>query len=113
MFAKGFPSGSSRRTLLRRLFNHDLNQDFTHRRCVEPAETRSADLDRSIAELKAGALRLAEIRKTSSDEQLSSSVIGEATRIQESVENLLISCRDRRPHRYAVELLAAGASSVG
>ena len=102
----------SRRTLLRWLFNHGLKQRLSTSQRAETKRVQSSDLDRSITELQTRILRLVEIRETACGDELSSSVIGEATRIQESVESLLISCRDCKCDWQPADLLAAGASSL-
>jgi CBS domain-containing protein len=110
----GHPVGLlSHRTLLRWMFNYTLNDNpESTETCVDHGEFQTGDLERSITDLVAGVSRLVQLRQTGSGEEISSSVVGEATRIQESIENILIRCRDRAPRRIA-DLWTAGASSIG
>lgn len=104
----GVPVGVvSRRTLLRWLLNHALNahSGWGHDR-IDAAEAR---LEHSIAELESAIARMARIRTMDFDEEAASTVIvGEATRIQESLEKLLSSCRPCS----SLELVATGASRI-
>ena len=109
---QSLPIGVVSRTLLRWLFNHGLKQRLSTSQRAETKRVQSSDLDRSITELQTRILRLVEIRETACGDELSSSVIGEATRIQESVESLLISCRDCECDWQPADFLAAGASSL-
>jgi hypothetical protein len=69
-------------------------------------------LDDSIRTLATAVSRLTKIDAAGCNELLNSSVVSEATRIQESVENLLTSCRPRRTNRHASDLLTIGALSI-
>lgn len=111
---QGAPVGLvSRRTLLRWLLNYSLDQQAI----VPPVDSTSdvlvpAGLNESIRELAAAVSRLTRLEGADCDELLSSSVVSEATRIQESVENLLTSCRPRRTDLRPADQLTTGALSI-
>lgn len=111
---EGLPVGIvSRRTLLRWLLNHSLNQHSARSRTrLDPEVDQAGGWDDSIEELAASVSRLARIREPVSEDDMSSRVVSEVTRIQQSIENILIRCRDRKP-RQGAELLTAGAFSIG
>jgi CBS domain-containing protein len=138
----GSPVGLvSRRTLLRWLLNYSLEQQSAQRGSAQRpsafAESAFAEsafapaahppsaypqsaagalacggLDESIRELAAAVSRLTKLDAAGCDELLSSSVVSEATRIQQSVENLLTHCRPRRTNSPTPELLTTGALSI-
>jgi signal-transduction protein with cAMP-binding, CBS, and nucleotidyltransferase domain len=109
---QGIPVGLvSRRTLLRWLLNYSLGQQSVLRQSVVNMPARGG-LDESIRTLAAAISLLTKIDAAGCDELLNSSVVSEATRIQESVENLLRSCRPRRTNRRTSDLLTAGALSI-
>jgi hypothetical protein len=109
---QGIPVGLvSRRTLLRWLLNYSLGQQSGRGQSSVGTSARGG-LDDSIRTLVAAVSRLTKIDAAGSDELLNSSVVSEATRIQESVENLLTSCRPRRTNRHAPDLLTTGALSI-
>jgi hypothetical protein len=103
----------TRRSLLRWLFNHELKRETPCAAAASASREKTAGVDQSLLALKAGVLRLAGICESEPQDQLSSSVIGEATKIQEHLENLLRSCRDQRAEGHSAELLTAGALSLG
>src|SRR6185312_10997577 len=87
---QGLPVGMvSRRTLLRWLFNDSWNKHAAQNRGdAEQGRGQRGGLERSIGELAAAVSRLTKVRAINSEEQISSSVVAEATRIQETVEGL-------------------------
>jgi diguanylate cyclase (GGDEF)-like protein len=109
---RGIPVGFvSRRTLLRWLLNYSLGQQAALGQSGGGTPSRRG-LDDSIRTLADAISRLTKIDAGGCDELLTSSVVSEATRIQESVENLLTSCRPRRTNRHAPDLLTSGALSI-
>jgi len=108
----GIPVGLvSRRTLLRWLLNYSLGQQSVLRQSGVCTPTRGG-LDESIRTLAAAVSRLTKIDAAGCDELLNSSIVSEATRIQESVENLLTSCHPRRTDCSTPDLLTRGALSI-
>jgi signal-transduction protein with cAMP-binding, CBS, and nucleotidyltransferase domain len=110
---QGAPVGLvSRRTLLRWLLNHSLDRQSESRAGSGTGPLPPSRFVESIHELAAAVSRLTKLDADDCEELLSSSVVSEATRIQESVENLLISCRPRRMPARTNEQLATGAMSI-
>jgi CBS domain-containing protein len=110
---QGFPVGLvSRRTLMRWLLNSSLDRLAATGPVARRAAAAPGELQESIRDLAAAISRLSKMDTTGCEEQLNSSLVGEATRIQETVENLLLNCRlhpvDSRSHD-----LARGALSLG
>jgi diguanylate cyclase (GGDEF)-like protein len=111
---QGIPVGlASRRTLLRWLLNDSLDQRAAMRSLGMTAGTLARrGLDDSIRELAAAVSRLTKLDAGGCSDLVSSSVVSEATRIQESVESLLATCRPRRAEGAGREQLTTGALSI-
>jgi diguanylate cyclase (GGDEF)-like protein len=106
--SEGIPVGVvSRRTVLRWLLNDTMRirWGWRHNR-VDAAQ---GGLEHSIGELESAVARMGTIRTMGFDHEVANSVIvGEATRIQESLEKLLSSCRPPS----SLELVATGACRI-
>lgn len=107
----GIPVGLvSRRTLLRWLLNHSLKQSAQSQSGASPLPR--GGLDESIRQLAAAVSCLTKLDAAGSDDRLSSTVVSEATRIQESVEALLTRCRPRRAGSRNPDLVTTGALTI-
>lgn len=111
---QGIPVGLvSRRTLLRWFLNYSLNQE------TGALDVGSGDrifnrerTGASIREIAGSLSRLANTDILSGDEFVRSALVSEATRIQESIENLLLRCRRSDPRPREIDMLTTGAMSI-